>query len=96
MAKRTHSPEFKREAVRLVQQAGTSRAKVARELGIHPNVLRTWVEKFESGAWEAKPGAVLKSAETQEVEQLRRELNRVKMERDILKKALAYFAKEPS
>ena len=96
MAKRTHSPEFKREAVRLVQQAGASRAKVARELGIHPNVLRTWVEKFESGAWEAKPGAVLKSAETQEVEQLRRELNRVKMERDILKKALAYFAKEPS
>lgn len=96
MAKRTHSPEFKREAIRLAQQAGVSRAKVARELGIHPNVLRGWVEKVESGAWEAKPGAVGKSAEAQEVEQLRRELNRVKMERDILKKALAYFAKEPS
>jgi transposase len=96
VAKRTHSPEFKREAVRLSQQAGVSRTKLARELGIHPNVLRAWVEKFESGTWEAKPGEALKSAETQEVEKLRRELTRVKMERDILKKALAYFAKEPS
>ena len=96
MARRVFTAEFRREAVRLAQRAGVTKKQVAQELGIHPNLLRYWIEQFESGAWDGKPGAVLKSAPMQELEQLRRELNRVKTERDILKKALAYFAKEPS
>jgi len=96
MARRRHSAEFKREAVKLVKQPGMSRLRVAQELGVHPSLLRKWVEQFDSGAWESKPGVQLKSAQTQELEQLRRELNRVKSERDILKKALAYFAKDPT
>jgi transposase len=96
MARRKHGAEFKREAVKLAKRAGVAQTQVARELGIHPNLLRNWIRQFDSGRWEASIGAELKTANTQEVEQLRRELNRVKMERDILKKALAYFAKEPS
>lgn len=96
MARRTYAAEFKREAVRLAQQGGVTKKQIAQELGIHPTLLHKWIEQFESGAWEAKPGVALKSAERQELERLRRELNRAKTERDILKKALAYFAKEPS
>ncbi|MGH9908243.1 MAG: transposase, partial [Pyrinomonadaceae bacterium] len=66
---------------------GVTKKQVAAELGIHPTLLRKWSEQFESGAWETKPGTALKSGHTQELERLRRELNRVKTERDILKKA---------
>ena len=96
MARRRHSAEFKREAVRLAQRGGVTKQQVAQELGIHPTLLRKWIEQFESGVWEAKPGAALRSAPTQELERLRRELARTRTERDILKKALAYFAKEPA
>lgn len=96
MARRVFTAEFKREAVKLAQRAGVTKKQVANELGIHPNLLRYWIEQFESGAWEGQPGMVLKSAPSQELEKLHRELSRVKTERDILKKALAYFAKELS
>ena len=82
--------------MRLVKRGEVPQIQVARELGIHPNLLRNWVRKFDAGEWEAAPATQLKSVQTQELEKLRRELNRVKTERDIPKKALAYFAKEPS
>jgi transposase len=94
--RRKHSPEFKREAVRLAKRSGASQAQVAQELGIHVSLLRKWTEQFEAGHWDSAGGGALKSGPTQELEKLRRELNRVKTERDILKKALAYFAKEPT
>ena len=94
MAKRVHAPEFKREAVRLAKQPGMSMLKASQELGLHINTLRGWVKKFESGKWMKEPGTELKSAEAREIERLRRELDRVTMERDILKKATAFFAKE--
>ena len=94
MAKRVFTPEFKREAVRLASKPGISKAQAAKELGIHPNVLKAWQTKFESGKWEEAPGADLKSAQAKDFERMKRELDRVTMERDILKKALAYFAKE--
>jgi transposase len=94
MAKRVHTAEFKREAVRLASKPGVSKAQAARELGIHPNVLKVWCEKFQSGKWDEKPGAELKSAQAREIERLKRELAEARMERDILKKAAAYFAKE--
>jgi transposase len=94
MARRFHSAEFKREAVRMASKPGVSRRQAARELGIHPNVLRAWQARFQSGQWEQEAGTDLKSAQAKEIERLRRENAELKMERDILKKAAAYFAKE--
>lgn len=96
MARTKYTAEFKREAVRLALVPGNSKAQVARDLGVHENLLRAWVRQFESGKWERTPGEPLKSAQQQELERLRRELKRVTTERDILKKAVGYFAKEPS
>ena len=95
MERRRFTTEFKREAVRQAQQPGVSRAKVARELGLNANMLGRWVRQFSSGKWEARPGKPLKSEQQLEIERLRRELTEAQTERDILKKAVAYFAKEP-
>lgn len=95
MGRRTFSAEFKREAVKLAKRVGASRAAVAKELGLHPNVLGRWVRHFDSGKWNEAPGAPIRNEKDLEIERLKRELNRVKAERDILKKAVAYFAKEP-
>ena len=96
MEKRRFTEEFKREAVRLGTQAGVSKTKVAQELGIGVGILGRWVRESRSGRWEMSAGKPLKSEQQAEIERLRRELNRVKTERDILKKAVAYFAKDPS
>jgi len=95
MGRRRFTAEFKREAVKLALQPGATVTKIAQDLGLHPNMLRNWVKQFSSGKWEANPGATLKSEQQAELERLRRELTKVKTERDILKKAMAYFAKEP-
>ena len=95
MGRRKHGEEFKREAVKLTKQPGMSKAQVARDLGIHISVLRHWIRQFEAGKWEATPGKSLKSEQQLEIERLRRQLKQAETERDILKKAVAYFAKEP-
>lgn len=96
MASRKHyTDEFKREAVRLATAPGNSIAGVARDLGVNRSLVGLWVKNTEAGKYEMTPGAPLKSGAQSEVEQLRRELAKVKMERDILKKALGYFAKDP-
>lgn len=87
--RRLFSAEFKREAVQLATKPGNSIAQVAKDLELGESNLRSWVRQFGSGKWEAAPGKELKAASTQELERVKRELNRVKMERDILKKALA-------
>lgn len=94
--RRQFSAEFKREAVQQTRRPGNSIAQVAKDLQLDVGTLRRWVKQFGSGNWEAAPGKELKSAQTQELERLRRELHRVRMERDILKKAVGYFAKDPS
>ena len=94
MAKRVFTAEFKREAARLARKPGMSVAQAARDLGVHVNVLRGWCKKFASGAWEESAGTELKSAQAREIERLKRELAKASTERDILKKALAYFAKD--
>lgn len=84
--------EFKQEAVRLVQ-TGQSMAAVSRSLGLVEQTLFNWVKASREGRLtgvDSKPV----SAEQMEISRLRAELARVKMERDILKKATAYFAKE--
>jgi transposase len=94
MARRSYTAEFKREAVRLASSPGLSRRSAAKQLGINPNVLARWQAKFDAGQWDAKDGAELRTVQAKELERLRRENAQLKMERDILKKAATYFAKE--
>lgn len=95
MERRRFTTEFKREAIRQAQQPGVSRAKVAQELGLNANMLGRWARQFGSDKWDTAPGKPLKSEQQLEIERLRRELAKTQTERDILKKAVAYFAKEP-
>ena len=96
MERRKYTAEFKREAVKLARQDGVSRAKVAQELGLNVTMLTRWVREAQAGKWDMAPGKPLRTEQQQELERLRRELKRVTTERDILKKAVGYFAKEPS
>lgn len=93
MGKRNFTAEFKSEAMRLASQPG--RRQVARELGLHPNMLGRWKRAFEAGKWRDARGQSLKTEQQAEIERLRRELAKAQTERDTLKKAVAYFAKEP-
>ena len=94
MRRRSFTREFKVEAVRLVRERGVSVAQAARDLDVHENVLRKWVKDFESDPAQSFPGNGRMKPEQLEIERLRREVVRLKAERDILKKAAAYFAKE--
>jgi transposase len=94
--RRQFGGEFKREAVKSATKPGNSVPQVAKELDMSQSLLRTWIRQSESGKWDMTPGKDLKAASTQELERVKRELTRVKMERDILKKALGYFAKDPA
>jgi transposase len=87
MGRRRFTAEFKREAVKLASAPGAVKSKVASDLGLHANVLRKWVLEFETSRREAKPGAPLKSEQQAEIERLRKEVAKLKTERDILKKA---------
>ena len=92
--RRQFSREFKLEAVRLVKERGVSVAQGARDLDVHENVLRKWIRELASDPQQAFPGKGVMKPEQAEIERLRREVAKLKMERDILKKAAAYFAKE--
>jgi transposase len=94
MRRRKFSREFKVEAVKLVKERGVSAAQAARDLDVHENVLRKWVKEFGSDPGQAFPGQGQMKPEQQEIVRLRREVNKLKAERDILKKAAAFFAKE--
>lgn len=94
MRRRKFSREFKIEAVKLVRERGVSAAQAARDLDVHENVLRKWVKEFGSDPVQAFPGHWQMKPEQLEIERLRREVNKLKAERDILKKAAAFFAKE--
>jgi transposase len=94
MRRRRFSREFKVEAVKLVRERGVSVAQAARDLDVHENVLRKWVKEFGADPVQAFPGRGQMRPEQQEIERLRREVHKLKAERDILKKAAAFFAKE--
>jgi transposase len=94
MQRRKFGREFKLEAVKLVRARGVSVAQAARDLDVHENVLRKWVREFGADPMQAFPGHGQMKPEQQEIERLRREVTKLKAERDILKKAAAFFAKE--
>jgi transposase len=91
MGRRKFTREFKLSAVKLVNEQGYSPVEAAKSLGVDPNSVRDWVEKFSAEAGVAPGGAGALKAE---LRRLRRENARLLMERDILKKAAAFFAKE--
>ncbi len=90
---RHFSSEFKRDAVLLVTEKGMPVGKVARELDIHPNLLHVWRRRFLAKGDKAFVGKGRVALEEVGIKRLRRELEKVKEERDILKKALAVFSK---
>lgn len=94
MQRRRFGREFKIEAVRLIKDRGVSVAQAARDLDVHENVLRKWVKELAADPTQAFPGPGQMKPEQLEIERLRREVAKLKAERDILKKAAAYFARE--
>ena len=95
MGRRTFSPEFKLEAIKLVRERGVTISQAAKDLDLHQNVLRKWVRDHAENGTRAFPGRGKQRPDDAEVPRLRRELAKTKAERDILKKAIAFFTKEP-
>ncbi len=93
--KRIHySKQFKVDAVKLVTEQGYKVAEAARNLGIHHSSLRNWKKQLETDGNQAFPGKGHMTTEKDELYRLRKENKRLRMEREILKKATAFFAKE--
>ncbi len=93
MQRRKFEREFKVEAVRLVRERGVSVAQAARVLDVHETMLQRWV-KQAADPHHAFPGQSQMKPEQIEIDRLRKEVARLKAERDILKKAAAYFARD--
>lgn len=93
MQRRKFGREFKVEAVRLIKERGVAVAQAARDLDVHENVLRKWVKELSADPVQAFPGAGQMKPDQLEIDRLRREVSKLKAERDILKKAAASFAR---
>ena len=93
--RQTYDRVFKEEAVRLVLEEGLSASEVERKLGTGKGIIARWVRQFTDDPEHAFPGKGRLKPPEQELHTLRRELERVKRERDILKKAVAIFSKDP-
>lgn len=94
MEKRKFSREFKIEAVKMVTERGVAIVQAARDLDVHATVLRKWVKDYVADTREAFPGKGQMKPEQLEIDRLRKEVAKLKAERDILKKAAAYFARD--
>ena len=92
--RRTYTPEFKAEAVKLVTEQGYSVAEAARALGLNENLIRSWRQALEAKGDQAFPGHGKLPAIEEELRRLQAENQRLRAERDILKKATALFALE--
>ena len=91
--RRTHTREFKADTVALISKGGRSVAQVSRDLGLADSLVRTWVRQADVDAGKGPAGA-LTTAEKEELSHLRREVKVLRMEREILKRAATFFAKE--
>src|SRR5438270_10113373 len=92
--RRVYTPEFKAEAAKLVTERGYPVAEAARSLGIHETLLRSWKQALEAPGDQAFPGHGKLPAVEEELRRLRAGNQRLRAERDILKKATALFARE--
>jgi len=90
--RRQYTAEFKREAVAVVTEQGYAVTAAARNLGVNPNVLSRWKAEHQRHQQDAFPGQGHQTPDNAELRQLREENRRLRMERDILKKATAFFA----
>ena len=95
-ARRTFTPEFKAQAVKLVTEQGRSVAEVARDLDLGESLLRSWKDALAASGASAFPGHGNPPALEEELRRLRAENTRLLMEREVLKKATAFFARESS
>ena len=94
MQRRVFSREFKLEAVKLVTERGVAVVQAARDLDVAESVLRRWMKDVAADTRHAFPGHGQVRPEQQEIDRLRREVAKLRAERDILKKAAAYFARD--
>ena len=92
--RKNYSKQFKIDAVKLITEQGYKVSEAARNLGIHHSSLRRWKEELETNSAQAFPGKGHMSPEKEELHRLRKENKRLRMEREILKKATAFFANE--
>jgi transposase len=93
--RKKYDRQFKLDAVRMITEGGKSTASVARDLGIAATQLQRWKKEFSEKPEHAFPGKGRASTENKELEDLRKELARVKEEREILKKVVGVFSKRP-
>jgi transposase len=94
--RKTYTAEFKQEAVRLITEQHYGVAETARNLGVNVNMLRRWKQEYTANTQAAFPGNGHLTLEQDELRQLRAEVKRLRMEREILKKAMRFFVNEPS
>ncbi len=94
MQRKKYTREFKTEAVRLITEQDLTIAQVSRDLGINSNMLGRWKNELQDDSRQAFPGKGNLKPEEEELRRLRRENALLRQERDILKKATAFFAKE--
>lgn len=92
----TYTAEFKRNAVRMILEQQLSVAEVARRLGVSENLLHSWKKAFRKQGENAFPGHGQSTPLEEELRRLQAEVVRLRAERDLLKKAAAYFANPPS
>jgi len=93
-ARKSYSKEFKLDAVSLVLEQGYSRAEAAKNLGLSSNMLGRWVKEYKADDGQAFRGNGKLSPENEEIRRLKAQVKRLEMEREILKKAAVFFAKE--
>jgi transposase len=96
LSRRSFTKEFKIETVKLATGSDSSVNQIARDMGIHSNTLYRWIKQFSDKPETAFPGkGHVATSEAETIRQLKKENDRLKMERDILKKAMAIFSCDP-
>lgn len=94
MSNKKYSKEFKLDAISLVTEQNYSQAEAARSLGLDAKMISRWIQEYNKEEGQAFRGKGKLSAEQLEIKQLREAVKRLTMEKEILKKATAFFAKE--
>ena len=91
--RKTYDREFKLSAVKMITEGGMKLSEVSMDLGVNENSLHKWKKDYLSDQQNAFPGKGKFRAEEEEIRELRKQVTRLRMERDILKKAIGYFTK---